>query len=255
MTIRERESIEAIPGVTMIVRTMRGIGATYEQFEPHSLDNGGAMVVFEGRVDLDVPLRVIVNTTELLAQRYAARYHRDLSQLKRNPDGSYQLFGHWLKVKWTRQLEDAQLDIMGCNKLLWEFYQRITENGSDPLKSRAKEMLQGNYTTNVEMVLLLKRITDEQEYPYDLNRDGIAKLARADADFNTKMLYCLLANFEYGDILRSIVSFKERYVHDPFQKRYGVLHGAMALNQGEENWENIFNILRSLADEALLEFT
>ena len=230
----------------MIVRTMRGVGATYEQFSPHSLDENGAMLVLRGRVDFDVPLRVIVSGDEDLAAKYAEKFGKDLSEIKRNSDGSYQLFGNWLKVKWTKKLEDPQLDLMGVNKLLWNIHDGIDDSTVDSFETVAGEMLQRGYTTNVDMVLLLKRIVGGETLEYGIDPIGIENLARTDCDFNTKALYCLLGEVSYGDILRSISDFKQRYVQDPFQKRYGILHGTMALNQGEENWENTFNTLREL---------
>ncbi|MBF0238548.1 MAG: hypothetical protein HQM12_12650 [SAR324 cluster bacterium] len=247
MSVRTRNSIEMIPGVTMTVRTMRGVGATYEQFSPHSLDENGAMLVLKGRVDFDVPIRVIVSVSEKMAQTYAQQYNNGIMQFKQNTNGSYQLFGNWLKVKWVKTLDDQQLENMGCNKLLWEIYDENSADLAEKFKINATRMLQEGYTTNVDMVLLLKNISNGSDLEFSPTLDGLVQLARSEAPFNVKMLYCLLAGKNYGNILNSIMIFKERYVHDPFQKRYGILHGTIALNQGDENWERTFEILSELS--------
>lgn len=249
LALRERQSIDRIHGVTMMVRVMRGIGAMFERFEPHSLDTLGAMLVLRGKVDSDAPLRVYVNVVEPIAQLYSEDQNIPLEELKQNKDGTYQLFGNWLKVKWTRVLDDFQLEMMGANKQLWEIHDRMQMGERFPVRERATYLLENEITTNIEVIMVLKAIEAGQSLDFEWSQEGIRKLARIEAELNLKYLYVLLAGYRYGDILKSTVSFKERYTRDPFQKRYGVLHGTMALNQGDEDWAHTFDTLQRLADK------
>ncbi len=244
MSIRKRNAIDTIPGVTMMVRTMSGLGASYEQFEPYSLDEGGAMLVLRSKADPDAPLRVIVNAPESIARQYAKRFEVPFEKLKQNADGSYQIFGNWLKVMWSLMLDRPLLEIMGCNKLLWEIYDAVSNGDDPPFQENAKLLMAQGQTSNMEVMMLLQAIVNGETLEFPFSLDGLQKLARSQEYQLQKMLYCLLGGYTYADLAQTVTTFETNYMRDPFQKRYGVLHGTMALNQGNENWEQTFAVLR-----------
>ena len=248
MQTRTRKAIDMIPGVTMIVRTMTALGAVFEQFKPSSLDENGSMLLLKSQADMDAPIRVIVNVPEEMAQRYAQKFEVDFQTLKQNADGSYQLFGNWLKIKWTKVINAEVLERMGCNKLLWEMHDTMTEEVSTQFQLNAQSLLTQEYTSNVDMIMLNEDVVKAKNLEYAINQEGFRKLAREDSTLNVKMLYCLLSGYTYGEVVQSKGNFETRYMYDPFQKKYGILHGTMALNQGEENWAETFRILQDLND-------
>ena len=127
MKTRTRKAIDMIPGVTMVVRTMTALGAVYEQFKPSSLDEKGTMLLLKSQADMDAPIRITVNVSEEMAQRYAQKFEADFQKLKQSSDGSYQLFGNWLKIKWTKMIDGEVLGLMGCNKLIWDIHDNLSE--------------------------------------------------------------------------------------------------------------------------------
>ncbi|MBF0280271.1 MAG: hypothetical protein HQM13_20910 [SAR324 cluster bacterium] len=246
MKTRTRKAIEMIPGVTMVVRTMTALGAVYEQFKPSSLDEKGTMLLLKSQADLDAPIRITVNVSEEMAQRYSLKFGVDLQKLKRSSDGSFQLFGNWLKIKWAKMIDADVLELMGCNKLLWDIHDSMSSETASQFSGNAQKLLEQEYTSNVDIIMLNEDIVKGKTLEFPITQEGISRLAREDSPLNIKMLYCLLAGCPFGEIALSKANFETRYIYDPFQKKYGMLHGTMALNQGDENWAETFRILQEL---------
>lgn len=245
MGIRTRKAIDTLSGITMTVRTTTGTGASYEKFRPCSLDKKGAMILLHNKADLDSPLRVTLNAEEQFAREYATKFGRDASSLRKNKDGTFQIFGIWLKVQWVKVPDAENIQQMGYNKLLWDIHDKL-DSGFIPFVKNAKKLLSNNITSDIDTLFLLEKIANEEPLEYPLSQKGLHQLSRHDGLLPTKMLYCLVAGFSYRSVAVTIADFEARYMLDPFRKNYGVMHGTMALNQGKENWEDAYHGLQEL---------
>lgn len=245
MDIRKRIAIETVPGLSMKVRTTAGLGAVSDQFRPCSLDEKGAMILMKNRIDLDTPLRVNISASQEIAQEYASKFGESPEALKGNEDGSFQLFEIWLKIQWTKIPNAKNIKLMGYNKLLWDLHPKV-EDGSIDFVKQAQKLMNEESTTNIETIQILRQIIAGEALDFPLSQTGIHDLSRNDGCDQTKMLYCLLGGYSYQEIVQAIGEFEVRYMLDPFQQQYGVLHGTIALNQGNEKWENAYLGLKEI---------